>query len=185
MRFLQYCGQSPENLRDAAHIHFKRKSYSSAIALSRRAVAASDTMITAHAILARSHWRAGYLTEALELLEGPMQRYPMAVELWVIKGSVLVGERRTDEALEALDQALRLAPDDYDGNVAKMMALFVGGAYEEAIAQGKHCQALTENEDEQRFLRGQLGRFEDALQGHVLPDSIFFDSTNVSGGQQP
>ena len=185
MRFLQFCGTTPENLRDSAHIHFKRKSYSSAIALARRAVAASDTMITAHAILARSHWRAGYLQEALELLEGPMQRYPMAVDLWVIKGSVLVGERRTDEALEALEHALVLDPDSYDGNVAKMMALFVGGDYEEAIVQANHCRTLTENEDEQRFLRGQLGRFEEALQGHVLPDSIFFDPANVSGEQQP
>jgi tetratricopeptide (TPR) repeat protein len=185
MRFLQFCGPTPANLRDAAHIHFTRKSYASAIALSSRAVAASDTMITAHAILARSYWRSGYMEQALELLEGPLMRYPTAVELWVVKGSVLVGVKRADEALQALDHALTLEPDDYQGNVARMMALFVAGQYDAATAQANRCKQLTTNENELRFLQGQLGRFEEAKQGLLSPDSLSVGGFEASHGTQP
>jgi tetratricopeptide (TPR) repeat protein len=185
MRFLKFCGPTPENLRDAAHIHFKRKSYSSAIELAREAVAASDTMITAHAILARSYWRTGYLEEALELTDDTLQRYPQATELLVLKGSVLVGLRRPEEALKTLDYALALQPDYYDGHVARMMALFVGGRYDEAIEQARRCSEMTQDENELRFLRGQIDRFQQAQQGLLPADSLTAGSYDTAPGTQP
>ena len=185
MRFLKFCGTTPANLGDAAKIHFKRKSYESAITLAQQAVSLSDTMIAAHAIMARSYWRSGYMDKALETLAEPLMRYPTAVELWVVKGSVLVGLRRTEEALEALDYALQLDADDYDANVARMMALFVVGEYDEATEQANRCSEMTEDENELRFLRGQIGRFEQAKQGLISPDSLSAGSYEASPEAQP
>jgi tetratricopeptide (TPR) repeat protein len=170
MRFLKFCGPSAENLRDAAHIHLKRRSYRSASERSRQAVTLSDTMVSAYVILARSTWRAGYLEEALDILEDPMQRYPERVDLMVVKSGVLIGMKQIDAALAILDRALSLEPSNYEANVARMMGLYVKGDYQGALEQGHHCETLTEDENELRFLRGQLARFQDALEGRLPPE---------------
>ena len=109
-RFLRLCGPTPENLFDAARVHFRRKSVLGAAQLARQAALRADTLVAAHALVGRAFWRAGLPDSGLAYLEGPLQRYPDDVELWVVRGSLLIGAARYDEALQSLSRALDLEP---------------------------------------------------------------------------
>jgi tetratricopeptide (TPR) repeat protein len=170
MRFLKFCGATPENLRDAAQIHLRRGSFRSAIQLSRQAISLSDTMVSAHVILGTGLWRAGHLEEALEEVDDALERFPGSVDLLNVKSGVLVGLKRFDDALEAIDYALRIDPSHYDANVTRMMALSLKGDYEAALEQCRRCQEMTDDETELRFLRTKLRQFLAIVEGEAQPE---------------
>lgn len=179
-RFLRLCSPTPQNYYDAARLYFARKAWLRAAELARQAAARADTMIAAHALVGTAYWRAGYPDTGLTYLEGPLQRYPEEVELWVTRASLEIGAQRPEAALQTLSRALELAPDSYTAHRARMMALYNAKRYEESLAESEVCYGLTDSEDERRFLRMHSNRVRDILQGRS-PES----GHPAEGGTKP
>lgn len=181
-RFVRLCGRTPENLRDAASIYFRRKFLSDSLLLAKSAATAADTMISAHVLVAKSLWRSGRAQEGLEYLEGPLARYPQAVPLWTAQASLLVGAGRADEAVQSADHAIELAPDSYDAQRVRMMALYNANRFEEALAQAMACRKMTTNSNEAQFLESMMARIRHRQQGkNDLPSAATEGGTQDDG----
>jgi len=154
-RFLRLCGPTPENLGNAAYVHYQNKSYAEAENLSRQAIALQDSFIQGHAILARSLWKSGRPRDGLQALETPIARWPDAPALWVSRSLLLadIGERI--EALNAADRAVALAPGDFESHQARQKALALLGRYDEALREIDVARQLTQDPSEQRMLQTQ------------------------------
>jgi tetratricopeptide (TPR) repeat protein len=176
-RFLRLCGSTPENLRDAAWIHYRRNSFELAIDLAAAAAQEVDSMIAAHVIIAKSYWKAQLLDDGLAYVAGPLQRYPDEPALWVAKGSLEIGKGRYDEALESLDRAIEIEPSHYEAHQARMMAFFNADRLQESMEQARICHEMTENESERRFLQSHIRRIQERMQEQT-PNS-------ESGGRGP
>ncbi|MFQ5601375.1 MAG: tetratricopeptide repeat protein [Candidatus Krumholzibacteriia bacterium] len=183
-RFLRLCGRTPEHLRDAAYVHHQRSSFPTSIALAREAASAVDTMITAHVIAAKSYWKSGRIDEGLSYLEGPLARYVDSPELWVARGSLQIGGGRHEEALESIGKALEVDPQNYPAHLARLMALFNATRFEEALEQANHCKELTDNDEELRFLRAQIGRIRERMRGRD-DDPPSYGREGASPGARP
>jgi tetratricopeptide (TPR) repeat protein len=164
-RFLRLCGRTPDNLRDAARVHYRRGSYAVSTALALAAAQAADTMMAAHVLVAKSYWKSGRSEEGLRYLEGPLARYPEAAELWSVRGNLEIGRGRYDDALRSLDRALELDPRHYETQRTKMIALFNADRFEEALAQAELCKELTRSEGERNFLDQEMERIRRRLRG--------------------
>src|SRR5262245_39132894 len=140
-----------------------------ALILAKAAAAAQDTMISAHVLVAKAYWRSGRSMEGLEYLEGPLTRYPQSVVLWSTKASLLVGAGRFDDAVQAADHALTLAPDDYESHRARMMALYNGNRHQEAIDEAMVCRKMATNPNEIHFLESMMARIHARQQGKPEP----------------
>ncbi len=170
-RFLRLCGKTPENLRDAAQIYFRRRFLNDSLILARAATQAADTMVTAHVIVAKSLWRLGRSDEGLEYVSGPLMRYPDAMPLWTAQASLFIGGSRFDEALQSVDRALTLDPNDYDANRVRMMVLYNAKRWQEALDQVEVCGRLTKNANEVHFLQSMQTRIRNLQQGKIDPPS--------------
>ncbi len=164
-RFLRLCKPTTQNFFDAARVHYGRKNMLMAAALAKQAAAQADTLIQAHALTGRALWRAGRPDSGLAYLEGPLDRYPHEAELWVVQGSLYIGAERYDDAMRSLQRALEIDPDNYEAQRARMMGLFMAERYDESLAAAEVCARLTDNEDEQRFLRMHVNRVREILAG--------------------
>jgi tetratricopeptide (TPR) repeat protein len=180
-RFLRLTGNTPENLRDAAQLFYRRKAMPTARALAVRAAQESDTMITAHVIVAKSLWRTGRSEEGLEYLAGPLQRYPDALPLWTAHASLLIGAGRFDDALRSVDRALALEPENYDAHRVRMMALYNAKRYEETLEQAMVCRKLTREAQEIHFLESLMARVRSQMQAQTDPPS----SAGEGGERRP
>ncbi|UCE02088.1 MAG: tetratricopeptide repeat protein [Candidatus Latescibacterota bacterium] len=175
-RFLRLCGGTPENLRDAAWIHYRRNSFKPAIELAGAAAQEVDSMIAAHVIVAKSYWKAQLLDDGLAYVAGPLQRYPDEPALWVAKGSLQIGRGRYDEALESLDRAIEIEPSRYEAHQARMMEFFNANRLQESMEQARICYEMTENENERRFLQSHIHRIQERMREQA---------PNESGGGGP
>ena len=164
-RFMRLCGRTPENLRDAAGIYYRRKFLPDSILLAKAAAAAEDTMITAHVIVAKSLWRSGRAQEGLEYIEGPMSRYPKDVSLWSAHASLLIGAGRAAEAVQSADRAIELGPENYDAHRVRMMALYNANRFDDALAQAMTCRKMTKDPREAQFLESMMARIRSRQQG--------------------
>ena len=180
--FLRLCGRAPENLRDASLVYFRRKFMPDALILAKAAVAQQDTMITAHVLVAKSYWRSGRSMEGLEYLEGPLSRYPQSVSLWATQASLLVGAGRFDEAVKAADHALALAPDDYESHRARMMALYNGNRFQEALDQAMTCRKMATSQNEIHFLESMMARIRAGQEGKDDPPTSATEGGARNGG---
>lgn len=174
-RFIRLCGRTPENLRDAASVYYRRKFMPDALILAKAAAAAEDTMITAHVLAAKSLWRMGRAEEGLEYIQGPLSRYPQSVPLWAAQASLLIGAGRFEEAVQSSDRALAIDPNSYDANRVRMMALYNGERYDEAYAQALTCRQMATNANETEFLTSMLARIRHRQQGKGEPPASATD----------
>lgn len=164
-RFLRLCSPTPENLYDAARLYFARDAWLGAAELAKQAALRADTLIVAHTLVGNAYWRAGWPDTGLAYIEGPLERHPDAAELWVMRASLEIGAKRPEAALESLQRALELDPNSYTAHRARMMALYNAERYEESLAESDVCYALTESDDEKRFLRMHANRVREILEG--------------------
>jgi tetratricopeptide (TPR) repeat protein len=163
-RFLRLTGRTPENLRDAARLFYRRKAYPIARDLAMEATQEADSMITAHVIVAKSFWRSGLAEEGLEYLRGPLERHPDELPLWTAHASLLIGAARFDDALRSIDRALSIEPDNYDAHRVRMMALYNAKRYEEAMREAMVCRKLNTDSREVHFLESLMARINTLMQ---------------------
>lgn len=178
-RFLRLSGRTPENLRDAARLFYRRNAMLPARQLAMEAAQAVDTMITAHVIVAKAYWRSGLAAEGLQYLEGPLQRHPEELPLWTAHASLLIGAARYDDALRSIDRALNIDPDNYDAHRVRMMALYNAKRYEETLQEAMVCRRLTQESREIHFLESLMARVNNEMQGQADPPS-----SATEGGQR-
>lgn len=162
-RFLRLCGSTPQNLHDAAFVYMQNQSFAAAADLARRALAASDTLISAHVILGRSLVGAGRGPEALTHLNAQLERWPRSVALWNARGHVLQVMGAHSRALENADRVLELAPNEYWGHQLRAIALASLGRNEESLEEVRICLASTRDPNEQRRLLKLQGRLNAAM----------------------
>lgn len=164
-RLLVDCGRTPRHLTDAGYVHYQHRSYIAAAALAQAAVAMRDSFPEGHALLARSLGKQGRMAEGLRGLDGPLERYPRAHELWVAKSllSLDVGLRKP--ALEAANRAVSLAPRDFEAHQARQKALAGDGQLQEALAEIEIARGLAADpaqlqmlQRQESFLRRLLGQ---------------------------
>jgi tetratricopeptide (TPR) repeat protein len=156
-RFLRLCGRTPRNLYDIGLLYYQNGVYDVAADRARAAVAMQDSLVEAHALLARALWKSDRIQEGLKSLQGPMQRYPKAPELWIAQ-SLLLGEGRSrDDALAAADRAVALAPNDFEAHQARQKALALLGRYQEASQEIDVARRLTQDPGQLRMLQTQQG----------------------------
>lgn len=163
-RFLRLCGRTGKNLGDAAFVHYAHKSYVQAESLGREAVARADSNIQAHAVVARCLLRGRRVPEGLQYLEGPLARYPKAVDLWVAQSLLLLEAGGAAAGLAAADRAVAVAPQDFEAHQARQKALALLGRYPDALREIEVSRGLTEDPGrlrmlltQQRILRSLMG----------------------------
>jgi tetratricopeptide (TPR) repeat protein len=162
-RFLRLCGSTPQNLHDAAFVYMRNQAFTASTDLARRAIAASDTLISAHVILGRSLVEAGRGPEALTHLDAQLERWPRSIDLWNARGHVLQVMGAYGRALENADRVLELAPNEYWGHQLRAIALASLGRNEESLEEVKICLASTRDPNEQRRLLKLQGRLNAAM----------------------
>jgi len=156
-RFLRLCGSTPHNFYDIGLLYYQNGVYDVAAERARVANAMQDSLVEAHALLARALWKSEHVQEGLRSLEGPLQRYPKAAPLWVAQ-SLLLGEGRSrEDALAAADHAIELAPSDFEAHQARQKALALLGRYGEALQEIDVARSLTKDPAKLRMLQTQAG----------------------------
>jgi tetratricopeptide (TPR) repeat protein len=154
-RLLRDCGRTPRHLADVGYIHYQHRRYDTAVEMARAAVTLQDSLPQGHALLARSLWKLGHLPEGLRELEGPLQRYSNAPELWVTKSLLLLEFGRRTQALAAADRAVQLAPGDFEAHQARQKALAGSGRLQDARAEIQVARGLTQDPGQLRTLQRQ------------------------------
>ena len=182
-RFLRLCGRTPENLVAVARVHYRRNSWKLSLELAQAAAQADDSLIAAHVLVAKSYWKMGHAADGLRYLEGPLARYPTAVDLWVARGSLDVDLSRFDDGLASIDRALQIHPRHYDAHRARLMVLFTANRLPEAMKQAELCQTMASSEDEKRFLNAMMGRIGRRMRGE--PEPKFEQTWATEGGKKP
>jgi tetratricopeptide (TPR) repeat protein len=172
-RWLRLCGGTPRNLGDAAFIHYQHESFAAAEALSRQAVALEDSFVDGHAMMARAARQQGRAVQALADLEGPLARYPRSASLWVARSLILVDLDRRQQALDAADRAVTLAPRSLEAHQARQKALSMLGRLPEAAREIDIARSLTTDPREQRLLLEQ----QRILYGMIRMSGAAADST--------
>ena len=73
--------------------------------------------------------------------------------------------------MQSADHAIELAPDSYDAQRVRMMALYNANRFEEALAQAMACRKMTTNSNEAQFLESMMARIRHRQQGKNDPPS--------------
>ena len=154
-RLLRSCGRTPRHLADVAYVHYQHREYATAGDLAREAVAQQDSFAEGHAILARSLLKLNRVPEGLRAIEGPLERYPRAPELWVAKSLLTLELGRRTEALAAAERAVQLSPRDFEAHQARQKALAASGRLQDALAEVETTRGLTKDPGQLRMLQRQ------------------------------
>lgn len=116
-------------------INLRAESVDRAILFFEKALALDPGYARAHLHLGKALDVKGNYLFVPDLLERALTSYHKALalrpewaEVWREVGGSLVGLGRFDEALEAIDRALALEPDNAGGHAAQARALFIGKA---------------------------------------------------------
>jgi tetratricopeptide (TPR) repeat protein len=186
-RFLRLCGRTPDNLTAVARVHYRRNSWKMSLELAQAAAQANDSLIAAHVLVAKSYWKMGHAAEGLRYLEGPMARYPTAVDLWVARASLDVGVARYDDGLRSVDRALQIHPHHYDAHRTRLMVLFAANRLQEALQQAQLCRSMVSSEDEKHFLDSMIARIGRRMRGEPDPRINEMGAADgaAEGGKKP
>lgn len=180
-QFLRLCGPSAANLSAAAYVHYRNRSYPSAEALAREAIALSDSAWDAHATLARSLGQTGRPAEGLRHLDAVLERQASVPDLWVAKTQLHLKREMRDEALAAADRAVQVGPRDVETHRVRQLALGALGRYDEAIEELESARDLTRDPG----LLQQLRNEQRNLQLIRNMQNKLLDSTKVAGEPAP
>lgn len=130
---LELGGDRPEAHLSLAALDAKQGALDRAEAELRRALSIDPAFAPAAVNLADLYRTQGHDGDAESILRATLARAPQAPSLWHALGLVLVRERRTQEAIDALGSAARLGPDDPRSGYVYAVALHDAGRRPEAL----------------------------------------------------
>ncbi len=96
------------------------------------------------ALRAEAHWGGGQPAEASRLLEQALAADPAHLESLLLRGTILLEESQSAEAINTLEAAVAAAPRDHRGRMKLAQALALAGRHEQAAAEQKQADHLRE-----------------------------------------
>ena len=128
-------------------------------------LAANDKPAEAKLGLARVAAAEGDRKTAYKLTEEVLAGAPTNAEAWLVKGDLLRGDSKNQEALSAYQQASTISPANVIARLSQAVAYIGLGKYEEARAEIVHAQKLAPANAMMHFTRAVLAlrerRFEE------------------------
>ncbi|HEY1048251.1 MAG TPA: tetratricopeptide repeat-containing glycosyltransferase family protein [Prosthecobacter sp.] len=120
--------------------------------------------------LAMAHLRRGDFVSAMELCDGMVKQEPRQAEAHGMRGCVLRGLGRWEEALQSFDRAIQLRPDYAEAHNNRGIVLRDLARLEDALACHEHAIRIKADYANAWKNRGivlhDLKRFEEALASH-------------------
>jgi len=87
-------------------------------------------------------WRLGRVEEADRLLQPALMDFPRHARLWLLRGRVLLEQRKPTEAVQALRRAAELAPGDYPIRYQLAQALQLASQSEASEQERRKAEEL-------------------------------------------
>ena len=98
----------------------------------KKALFIDDKMVETYINLADIYYKENRLWDAIDLLQGAIVSDNAALRHYLAR--IYIEDKRYDDAIDALDSVLELAPKNYDANWDLGMVYFELGDYDSAIA---------------------------------------------------
>ncbi|UOF16279.1 tetratricopeptide repeat protein [Lysobacter capsici] len=104
-----------------------------------------------------------HVDDAAATVEAALARFEPAPALFVLKGRIELMRERYDEAVDALDRALQLDPDDEAAQGVRALALFDASRFEEAAVAARDCLLRYPEQHEALLVAGTMSLWQSDL----------------------
>jgi tetratricopeptide (TPR) repeat protein len=183
-------------LRQVATLHMQQAQYKDAIENLTQIIASKDSVLADRFILGEAYQFNGQFAEAEKLLRTLSEQHPKETAVWHRLGMHYGLVREYSKAIDALQKAKALSPEDLSVLRALAMANFQGGKTDEALVLGEEVFRRQPDSKDSAFFLASLyqgaGKSNEARNGYKnllqrWPDHApslnnLADLTALSGG---